>query len=124
MFSNQQFEFTHLTLNMNCSNQIRRLPHGLTLIWKSSENYDSRGNSLATKLPRSQFARREPALSCGRETAQQDINRSQHQTDVLQAYGIISPQFFSTCQHSVLDLSTELAAAPSNVKAIVAGFLG
>ena len=77
-----------------------------------------------TKLTRSQFARGEPALSCRRETAQQDIDRSQHQTDVLQAYGIIPPQLFSSCHCSVLDLSTELAAAPLNVKGIVAGFLG
>ena len=109
---------------MNCSNEIKHLPHGLTSIWKRSENYESRGNSLATKLIRSQFARGEPALSCRRETAQQDIHRSQHQTDVLQAYGIIPPQVFSSCHGPVLDLSTEFAAVPSNVKEIVAGFLG
>ena len=109
---------------MNCSNQIKHLPAGFTSIWERSENYENRENSLTTKLTRSQFARGEPALCCHRETAQRDINRSQQQTDVLQAYGIIPAQFFSSCYGSALDLSTELAAAPSNVKAIVEGFLG
>lgn len=77
------------------------------------------------KKIRKQFAGEESSLSCYRETAQQDFNRSQHQIDVLQAYGIIPAQgCISSCCGRTVDLSKGLATAPSNVKAIIAGFLG
>ena len=63
--------------------------------------------------------------SCRRMTGQKDTKRTQYERAVLQAYGIVSAQgYFSSFKTKTGDLSTEFITAPSNVKAIIDGFLG
>ena len=111
---------------MNCSKQMSHVSNDIALTRKTRGNYERRQTrGLAMKKIRNQFAGEEPSRSCYRETTQQDFNRSQHQIDVLQAYGIIPTQgCISSCCGRTVDLTKGLATAPSNVKAIIAGFLG
>ena len=109
---------------MNCSNQISHLwPNNFILAREKNGNYESRPASLATKKTRNQFDKEDqPSLDCrGVSLAQKDINRSQHQTDVLKAYGIIpTQQYISSCYRRTDDLTRGLTA----VQATIAGFLG
>ena len=117
---------------MNCSKQMSHVSNDISLTRKTRGNYERRQTrGLALKKIRNQFGGEEPSHSCYRETTEQDFDRSQLQIDVLQAYGIIPAKALvpaqgciSSCYGRTVDLTKGLATAPSNIKAIIAGFLG
>ena len=114
-------------IDMNCSKQIRHLPYDIPLARKTraTESYErTQTRGLATKKLSNQFAGEEPSPSCYRETGPPDFNMRDF-IGVLQAYGIIPAEgCISSCCGRTVDLTMALATAPSNVKAIIAGFLG
>ena len=114
-------------LMLNCSNQASQQPNDLTLSRnsKNTGNYENREKNLMTEKVGISLAMEKSSPSYPRKTGQKDTKRTQYEKAVLEAYGIVPVQeYFSSFQRKAFDISTESVTAPSNVKAIIDGFLG
>jgi len=110
-------------LNVKSLNQANQQPNYFKLARMQSGSYDSRENEKNIEP----VCNREPFTEqFHRVAAQTDRERTQYQNAVFQAYGITSvEESFSSFQGKRLqNVLMEWPNTPSNVKAIIAGFLG
>ena len=119
------------TLTIGCLNQFNQQPINDCLSSRkkmsNSEYYaECKETDSVTERKMDFLVKETTSPICHRVTGQKDMKRTQYEEAVLEAYGVVPMKgYFSSFPRKLLDSSPECGAtAPSNVKAIIAGFLG
>ena len=119
------------TLTMEYSNQYNQQPvNDCSLSRKkttgNSVNHESKESNSETKRTMDFLGKETTSSICNKVTGHKDIKRTQHVKAVLEAYGIVPVKGnFSSFPRKMFDASPECGTTPpSDIKAIIAGFLG
>ena len=110
---------------MESSKQVDQKPNDFTLTKKENHTDKRRENNSVLEKARNSMVMEKHSPSSRRMTGQKDTKRTQYERAVLQAYGIVPAQgYFASFKTKAGDSTTEFITAPSNIKAIIDGFLG